>query len=172
LSNLEASQHRRVNLNMTINLLNSSAVGEVAAIAGRLSSVHGVSFNFHTPYAGVEELALSLEERTRVIDRVLDLKHNGLPVLNTEAGLKALKRNNWRRPVPLIHLVEKDRIFECCWGREQTGVCQKCRYGMVAELSQILNGNDVTALQALSLFKWNRFCQKHVNCEWQMAAFR
>jgi hypothetical protein len=115
--------------------------------------VHGVSFNFHTPYPGVENIFLPLEERTAVINRILSLKRRGLPVLNTEGGLKALKDNRWPRPVPIIHLVEKDRIFECCWGREQPGVCQKCGYGIIAELSQILEWNIPTMLQSLSLFK-------------------
>ncbi|HEX7476160.1 MAG TPA: radical SAM protein [Dehalococcoidales bacterium] len=150
--NLEKSQHKRINLNMTINRLNAGEVEAVAAIAARLPSVH-VSFNFHTPYPGVEDLCLPLEERAAIIDRILKLKRQGLPVLNTAAGLKALQKNKWRRPVPLIHLVEKDRIFECCWGREQPGVCEKCGYGIVAELSHLLNGNVATILHSLDLFK-------------------
>ena len=111
-----------------------------------------VSFNFHTPYPGVEDLSLSLEERAGVIDRILNLKRNGLPVLNTVGGLKAMKANRWSRPVPIIQLVEKDRIFECCFGREHPGVCQKCGYGVIVELSQILSWNIPTMLQSLSLF--------------------
>lgn len=153
MQNLQSSQHKRINLNMTINRLNAGEVEAVASIAERLSSVQGVSFNFHTPYPGVEDIALSLAERAAVIDRVLRLKQRGLPVLNSEAGLKALKENKWRRPVPLIQLVEQDRIFECCWGREQPGVCEKCGYGIIAELSQFLNGNITTVLHSLSLFR-------------------
>lgn len=150
--NLENTRHRRVSLNMTINRLNAGEVEAVADIARGLPTVHGVSFNFHTPYQGVEDLSLSLEERARVIDRILILKHKGYPVLNTGGGLKALKTNRWRRPVPIIQLMEKDRIFECCFGREQPGVCDKCGYGVVAELSQILSWNIPTMLQSISLF--------------------
>lgn len=151
--NVSKSQPGKINLNMTINRLNVTEIEEVASIADGLKSVHGVSFNFHTPYPGVEEIFLPLAERARAIDRILNLKHRGLPILNTSGGLKALKGNSWRRPVPIIHLVEHDRIFECCWGREHPGVCEKCGYGIVAELSQVLNGNVVTILQSLSLFK-------------------
>ncbi len=153
MQNLQSSQHKRINLNMTINRLNAGEVEAVASIAKQLSSVHGVSFNFHTPYPGVEDIALSLKERAVVIDRILNLKRLGLPVLNSEAGLKALKENTWRRPVPIIQLVEQDRIFECCWGREQPGVCEKCGYGIIAELSQFLNGNITSVLHSFSLFK-------------------
>jgi MoaA/NifB/PqqE/SkfB family radical SAM enzyme len=151
--NLRLSDHKRVNLNMTINRLNAGEVEAVASIGKSLSSIHGVSFNFHTPYPGVENIALSLEERGKIVDRILKLKQNGFPVLNSKGGLKALKENTWKRPIPLIQLVEQDRIFECCWGREQPGVCEKCGYGIIAELSQILNGNLITVLHSLSLFK-------------------
>jgi Fe-coproporphyrin III synthase len=153
LQNVKAAASRRVNFNMTVNSLNSAEVEAVAAIAAQTPSVRGVSFNFHTPYPGVEGLFLPLEQRAAVIDRILKLKRRGLPVLNTLGGLKALKANQWRRPIPLIQLVENDRIYECCWGREQPGVCDKCGYGIIAELSQVMNGNIMTIMGSLSLFK-------------------
>jgi len=150
--NLETTRHRRISLNMTVNRLNSGEVENVAEIARERQNVHGVSFNFHTPYQGVEDLCLSLEERSRVIDRILALKDKRFPVLNTRGGLKAMKTNRWRRPVPIIQLMEKDRIYECCFGREQPGVCEKCGYGVIAELSQILSWNVPTMIHSLSLF--------------------
>ena len=150
--NLETTRHRRISLNMTVNRLNSGEVENVAEIARERQNVHGVSFNFHTPYQGVEDLCLSLEERSRVIDRILALKDKRFPVLNTRGGLKAMKTNRWRRPVPIIQLMEKDRIYECCFGREQPGVCEKCGYGVIAELSQVLSWNVPTMIHSLSLF--------------------
>ena len=150
--NLETTKHRRVSLNMTINRLNAGEVEEVANIAKGMPTVHGISFNFHTPYPGVEDLCLPLNERALVIDRILALKRKGLPVLNTGGGLRAMKKNRWRRPVPIIHLMERDRIYECCFGREHPGVCEKCGYGVIAELSQVLSWNIPTMLHSLSLF--------------------
>lgn len=150
---LRSSHHNCINLNMTINRLNAGEVEAVAGIARELSTVRGVSFNFHTPYPGVDDIFLPLAERALVIDRILNLKKRGFPVLNTVGGLKALRENRWRRPIPVIQLVEKDHIFECCWGREQPGVCEKCGYGVIAELSQVLSFNLPTIFQSLSLFK-------------------
>ena len=150
--NLETTTHRRVSLNMTINRLNAGEVEEVANIAERMPNVHGVSFNFHTPYPGVEDLCLPLNERALVIDRILALQRKGLPVLNTGGGLQAMKKNRWRRPIPIISLMERDRIYECCFGREHPGVCEKCGYGLIAELSQVLSWNIPTMLHSLSLF--------------------
>ncbi len=150
--NLERTSHRRVSLNMTVNKLNAEEVETVAEIAKSLKTVHGVSYNFHTPYAGVEDLCLPLSERASVIERIIGLKRRGLPVLNTEGGLKAMKANKWRRPVPIIQLMERDRVYECCFGREQPGVCEKCGYGVIAELSQVLSWNIPTMIHSLSLF--------------------
>jgi Fe-coproporphyrin III synthase len=150
---LKSAKHSRVNLNMTINRLNAAEVEKVAQIARETPNIHGVSFNFHTPYPGVEDLALSLSERYEVIDRILDLKRHHFPVLNTVAGLKAMQKNRWRRPLSIIQLVENGQIYECCWGKEQPGVCEKCGYGVIAELSQILNFNIPTIIESLGLFK-------------------
>ena len=152
IENLKQTKHRRVSVNMTINRLNAGEVEKVADIARSLPTVHGVSFNFHTPYKGVEGLSLSIDERAAVIDRILALKRRGYPVLNTTGGLKAMKANRWRRPVPIIRLMEQDRVFECCFGREQPGVCEKCGYGVIAELSQVLAWNIPTMFESLSLF--------------------
>ncbi len=149
---LRASNHRRLNLNMTINRFNRGEVEAVARIAREVPQVHGVSFNFHTPYPEVADLALSLDERRKVIDQILNLKKQGFPVLNTAAGLKAMQVNKWKRPVPVINLVEKGQIYECCWGKDQPGVCDKCGYGVIAELSQILSFNLPTIIESLELF--------------------
>ncbi len=56
---------------------------------------------FHTPYYGIDELFLTAEERAPVIDRLIALKHEGLPLLNSVAGLKALKTGDWPRRMPV-----------------------------------------------------------------------
>jgi MoaA/NifB/PqqE/SkfB family radical SAM enzyme len=150
---LEESDHPHISLNMTINRLNAGEVERVASIAKSLPKVRGVSFNFHVPYPEVETIFLPLDERARVIDRILELKRQGYPVLNSRPGLKALKENRWHRPLSVIQLVEQDRIYECCWGREHPGVCDKCGYGVIAEMSQIFSGNISAAIHSLSLFK-------------------
>ncbi len=152
MANLKKTRHHRVSLNMTVNRLNAEEVETVAQIAAELRTVHGVSYNFHTPYRGVEDLCLPMSERASVIDRIIEVKKRGFPVLNTVGGLKALKSNKWRRPIPIIRLMERDQIYECCFGRDQPGVCEKCGYGVIAELSQILSWNVPTMIHSLSLF--------------------
>ncbi|MDI6769292.1 MAG: radical SAM protein [Anaerolineales bacterium] len=53
--------------------------------------VMGVMFYFHTPYYGRDELFLTAEQRAPLIDQLLDCIRAGLPVINSRAGLLALK---------------------------------------------------------------------------------
>lgn len=152
MGNLKVAKHPRVTLNMTINRLNSGEVEAVADIARNLGTVKGVSYNFHTPYPGVKEMCLPMEERAKVIDRIVSLKRKGFPVVNSYGGLKAMKNNRWKRPIPYIQLMEKDKIYDCCFGREEPGVCEECGYGVIAELSQIMRCNIPTILESISLF--------------------
>ncbi len=152
MKSLEETRHPHVSANMTINRLNVDEVEKVAFLAKSIPTLRGVSFNFHVPYPGVEHIFLPLDERAKVVDRILDLKRAGYPVLNSRAGLVALKENKWRRPLSVIHLVENDHIYECCWGREQPGVCDNCGYGVIAELSQVFGGNIAAMAHSFALF--------------------
>lgn len=152
-ANLDRTTHPHVSANMTVNRMNEKDLETVAAFVRAHPKLKGLSVNFHIPYPGVEDLALPLDERAIVIERVKALKKQGYPILNTNAGLNALATNRWKRPVPMIHLVEQDHIFECCWGRETPGVCEKCGYGAIAEMSRILDFDIGAMIGSVSLFK-------------------
>ena len=153
IKNLKENTHPRVNINMTINRLNHTDLEKVAALARDLPAVKGVSFNFHTPFHGVEDLAISVEEKRTCIARIIQLKKSGYPVINSYAALQALKRNNYPRPVSLICLIEKGLIYPCCFGRTHPEVCRDCGYGIVAELSLLSRGNLKVIPGALRLFR-------------------
>jgi len=78
MESLKKTKHRRVSVNMTINHLNAGEVEKVAEIARSLPTVHGVSFNFHTPTRSRRTCPVN-RERAGVIDRILSLKAPGLP---------------------------------------------------------------------------------------------
>ena len=80
------------------------------------------------------------------------LKREGLPILNSHSGLRALATGNYKRPLGFVTLVERDRAFECCWGREDEGVCAECGYGFIAELACVLALKPSAILQAMRIF--------------------
>jgi MoaA/NifB/PqqE/SkfB family radical SAM enzyme len=150
--NLAATSHRRVFANMTVNRLNRGEVEAVVRYVAGNTRLNGISVNFHTPYEGVEDLAIPMDERAKVIDDILRWKREGLPIVNSVEGLRLLRSGVYRRPLWLIQMVEQGEVFECCWGRNQAGVCERCGYGVIAELSGLSRLNPSSVLHALRLF--------------------
>lgn len=96
--------------------------------------VLGVMFYFHTPYYGRDELFLDASERAPVIDRLLVCRRAGLPVLNSRAGLRALRSGNWPRRLPIASVVDVDGESVCC--RAPDEVCGDCGYAVCTELTE------------------------------------
>jgi hypothetical protein len=96
--------------------------------------VLGVMFYFHTPYYGHDELFLTAEERAPIIDHLLDCIRAGLPVINSRAGLLALKSGNWPRRFPVAAVVDVDGESVCCRAADE--VCADCGYAACTELTE------------------------------------
>jgi len=96
--------------------------------------VLGVMFYFHTPYYGYDELYLDAGERAPVIDRLLGCKRGGLPVLNSRAGLRALRSGRWPRRLPMASVADVDGESVCC--RAPDEVCPDCGYSVCTELTE------------------------------------
>jgi MoaA/NifB/PqqE/SkfB family radical SAM enzyme len=96
--------------------------------------VMGVMFYFHTPYYGRDELFLTANERAPIIDQLLSYIRSGLPVINSRAGLLALKSGDWPRRVPVAHVVDVDGEYVCC--RASDDICPDCGYGACTEITE------------------------------------
>ena len=97
--------------------------------------VMGVMFYFHTPYYGRDELFLTAAERAPIIERLLQCIRAGLPVINSRAGLRALKSGNWPRRVPLTCVMDVAGESVCC--RAAGDVCVDCGYAACTEITEL-----------------------------------
>jgi MoaA/NifB/PqqE/SkfB family radical SAM enzyme len=149
--NVSISEHPCLYANITVNRVNAAVLADAIRSVEALPRFKGVSVNFHTPYPKVEHLVLSPEERASAVDTLLRMKKEGHRILNSRAGLRALARNSFPRPVWMIRLIEQERAFECCWGVEQPGVCERCGYGIIAELSAVMRLRPSAIRRAFSL---------------------
>jgi hypothetical protein len=95
--------------------------------------VLGVMFYFHTPYYGRDELFLDAAERAPVIDRLLTCIRAGLPVLNSRAGLLALRSGDWPRRLASAVVADVDGESFCCRASDET--CPDCGYAACTEIS-------------------------------------
>ncbi len=96
--------------------------------------VTGVMFYFHTPYYGRDELFLTAEERAPVIDRLLHCIRAGQPVLNSRAGLLALRSGRWPRRFGVASVLDVDGESVCCRAADE--VCTDCGYAACTELTE------------------------------------
>lgn len=153
MKNIGSSSHPNICVNTTINTINYKDIEKVIKIIGENPRIRGISVNFHTPYPGVEDLLLSAEMKMEVVERVINMKKKGYPVLNSVSGLKALAAGNYKRPLWMIQMVERDKVNECCWGSDYgEKVCKNCGYGVIAELSQLLKLKPDSIIHAFKLF--------------------
>ncbi len=96
--------------------------------------VVGVMFYFHTPYYGRDELFLTFEERVPIIDHLLSCIRSGLPVINSWAGLLALKSGKWPRRFGVAAVLDVDGESVCCRAADE--VCFDCGYAACTELTE------------------------------------
>jgi MoaA/NifB/PqqE/SkfB family radical SAM enzyme len=97
--------------------------------------VLGVMFYLHTPYYGYDDLYLDQQERTAVIDRLLACIRDGLPVLNSRAGLLALRSGRWPRRFPVASVLDVDGESVCCRATDE--ICPDCGYAACTELTEL-----------------------------------
>jgi hypothetical protein len=97
-------------------------------------SCHRRHVYFHTPYYGRDELYLPMEQRAAIIDRLLGCIRAGSPVINSRAGLLAIKSGDWPRRFPVASVLDVDGESVCC--RASDEICKDCGYAACTELTE------------------------------------
>ncbi|MDR0604285.1 MAG: radical SAM protein [Bacteroidales bacterium] len=149
--NIAACGRSAVNVNMVINTLNYTNVIQMIEYVKNNPYIHAISLNFHTPYSGTEYLFLEWDEREKVIDKIIRMKKAGYPIINSVSGLKLMKHTMYKKRCWISNfiLVDGTRLSECAG--KAANVCDKCGYGMSAEMKSIFDGNPDTLFAGLKL---------------------
>ncbi len=133
---VRGSGHHKVAIIYVIDRNTSSGVEPFLRWVKETSfPVVGVMFYFHTPYYGFDELYLAQEERAQIIDRLLGFIRQGLPVINSRAGLRALQTGDWPRRMPIASVLDVEGESVCCRAPDQT--CEDCGYAACTELTEL-----------------------------------
>jgi MoaA/NifB/PqqE/SkfB family radical SAM enzyme len=134
--NVRDSGHRNVAVIYVIDRMTAGGIEPFLAwVRDSRFPVIGVMFYFHTPYYGYDDLYLDRTERGLVIDRLCGCVRSGLPVLNSLAGLRALKSGDWPRRFPVASVLDVDGEYVCC--RASDAVCDDCGYAACTELTEL-----------------------------------
>ncbi len=140
-AHITASRHPKLFAHITINSVNWQEIADLVKLLS--DKVKGITVQFHYPYEeGEKDLSLTPEQRITVLDKLIRLKKQKLPVANSFACLNAMKKNTWKCQPWMIASVEPDgTITHGCYVQNRgTIACNKCGFTAHAEISLAYNG--------------------------------
>lgn len=152
MDNIARSPHPRIYAHITVNKRNAT---ETPALICYLSQrVKGITLQFYYPYGKKDDLFLDFERRAELLDRVILLKQQGYPVLNSTASLRALKYNRWRCVDWLIDNANPDgSLSQGCYLRGRDDIdCARCGFSPHTEASLAYQGKFEAILAGLRIF--------------------
>jgi MoaA/NifB/PqqE/SkfB family radical SAM enzyme len=154
IQNIRNSKHSNLWINFTINNKNFNEIESFCKEIENIKNIKGVMFYFHTPYYGIDELFLNLENRKKIIEKIIDLKKSGFKILNSYACLRAVYNNDWQRPAKMCYVYANNKLFQCCRSIGNEEACDNCGYLSYAEIihaSKLRPSSIKTALRFLPL---------------------
>jgi MoaA/NifB/PqqE/SkfB family radical SAM enzyme len=147
MANIEASSHPRLYAHITINRQNAAEVPDLLKFLS--ARVDGVTVQFYYPYDGADELYLGQPERGQLIDALLTIKSQGLPLLNSGAALLATNSGGWQCDDWLIANADPDgEVRQGCYLKGRGDIdCTRCGFTPHTEISLAYQGR-LEAIQA------------------------
>lgn len=140
-SKIQNSKFPSICVNMVVNALNYESLDAAMEYAKSNPAIEQISINFHTPYPGTEYLMLPPEKKAELIDKVLEYKRKGYPIMNSRSGLKLMKRNalgeiQLGKECFVTNFIYTDGSRGLClgYGTEQCRVCGFCMAGEMASV--------------------------------------
>ena len=151
MENIQKSTHPSLFINLTINNRNKHEIEGFCEYIDKMRNIRGISFFFHTPYYGHDDLYIEQEERENILHGLLDYKKR-FKILNSQAGLKSALNNDWERPLEICRVYEKGKVHRCCKFPDDPELCKNCGYLSYAEIDQTLRLKPSAILNALKYF--------------------
>jgi Fe-coproporphyrin III synthase len=144
MANLEKTEHPNIFANMVVMRPNLDVIKETAEIAKGNRHIRGLMLNFLTPPP--YDIALTSEEKRKVVEDALRWRKEGLPILNTERALKELLVEDYSEKCPYwvssFTLPDGSKYNGC--PMQGTASCKSCGFDAVREYRLIVSGNVET----------------------------
>ena len=153
--NIKNSGKKHICVNMVVNSLNWESLDAAMEYAKANEAIEQISINFHTPYPGTEYLMLAPEKKVELIDKVLEYKKKGYPIMNSRSGLKRMKKNTLGemklgKECFVTNFIYPDGSRGLCVGYG-TDQCSKCGFCMAGEMSSVFHFCPDTLLAGFKL---------------------
>ena len=141
MQNIDNATTDNICLYMAINRTNQHSIRQVCEVTKTKHNVRAVSFNFHTPYPGTEDLALSKTEKQSCCDEISTYIANGYPVFNLKSAFPFLVKNEFPSPCHQCVVIENGKLSVCGRCVDIPGLCEECGYFFAAEYALLFKGN-------------------------------
>jgi MoaA/NifB/PqqE/SkfB family radical SAM enzyme len=151
--NIEKGPGNEVMVSFTISSLNKDFVEETLRELKGL--IRGITFQFYYPYKGVpDSMFLSGSLRRDVLDQLLSLKREGLPVANSFSSLKEMKKERFTCIDTLLANAEPDgSITQGCYLKNRAGSnCELCGFTAHNEISLAYKGKLESIMTGMRIF--------------------
>lgn len=148
--NIAGCGHPHLSVNMVVNTLNYTAVEDTIEYARNNPAIESISINFHTPFPDTEYLSLDMETRKGIIDKVIEMKKKGYPVMNSVSGLKLMRTNDFTKRCWVTNFIFPDGSRGLCAG-DGTEICDKCGFCMAGEMASVFSFRPDTIFAGLKL---------------------
>jgi len=102
-----------------------------------------------------DKLFLNLKEKREIIKRIINLKKKKHKILNSEACLKAVYKDNWKRPSKLYYVYVNNKLYQCCRAIGNDDICKNCGYLGYPEIIHILKLRPSAIYSALNYLPGN-----------------
>lgn len=151
LANVESCGHKALSVNMVVNSHNYTAVEDTIRFAKEHPVIQSISINFHTPNEETQYLFLDWPIRNQVIDKVLEMKRQGYPVMNSSSGLNYMRGNEFEKPCWISSFIWADgTYYKYCPGYDRNA-CERCGFAIAGEMKSVFEFNIDTILAGLKL---------------------
>ena len=141
MENIENATADNICFYMAINKLNKDSIQHVCRKAAEMKNVRAVSFNFHTPYPGTEDLFLTKEEKAECCEVIGRMMDEGTPVFNLRSAFPYMIEGSFPAPCHQCVVMEDGRLSTCGRCIRIPGLCERCGYFFVAEYTLIFSGH-------------------------------
>jgi Fe-coproporphyrin III synthase len=151
MQNLGKTNHSNIFANMVVTRTNIDSVRATAEVVARTPSIKGMMINFLTPPP--YDIALTPEQKRKVVEEVRGLKREGLPILNSNRALRELLIEDYSKKCPFwissFTMPDGTKYLGCPMAGTES--CKNCGFDAVREYRLITRG-DIGTISTMSRF--------------------
>ena len=148
----QLGQLNNASLYMVVNNQNHQELPDVLSFMQQHPGIQQIAFNFHTPFPGSEQLALSQQQRQEVITQLIACKRQGHRIMNTVSGLKNMLTLRFTRRCWICNFIYCDgRRSPQCIDQANSHLCQQCGFSMAGEMNAVFACKPDTILTGIGI---------------------